>query len=329
MELASARLSRPRRRRLRITGEVSGGRRWFAHRPPPWSRRRVRALGEPGIAAGEASGEGGGEPRGEGCRARSPDDTHTTPRVRLADRLDREWAHLSHRREVVARARCWGVTTRPFASLDELVVLAGLTGPRATAAGARATVVGDDEADELLHRLVQRARSDWLAGRIVLQRILGGLLRIAGAEQRREPDVDALSLLVGEAWLAIARYRRPRPGHVAARLLNDARHGAFVGPRRRRRRRRGAHLAVERRRAALGARELAVRRAGRRAPSGARLRCSARRSWRWCAASSTTAPGRSPGSSPSRHERCATAATASPAPSATSSPDRRPISFQQ
>ena len=161
--------------------------------------------------------------------------TATTPRVPFAHRLDREWAHLSHRRAVVARARCWGLTDRPFASLDELVVLAGLTGSRAmAAAGAGATVVGDDEADELLHRLVLRARSDWLAGRIVLQRILGGLLRIAGAEQRRDPDVDALSLLVGEAWLAIARYRRPRAGQVAARLLNDARHGAFVGPRRRR-----------------------------------------------------------------------------------------------
>jgi hypothetical protein len=155
------------------------------------------------------------------------------PRVRLADRLDREWAHLSHRRPVVDRARGWGVTARPFSSLDELVVLAGLTGSRATTV-AQVTAVTEDEADELLHRLVQCAQYDWLAGRVVLQRILGGLLRIAGAEQRREPDVDALSLLVGEAWLAIARYRRPRAGHVAAGLLNDARHGAFVGPRRRR-----------------------------------------------------------------------------------------------
>ena len=164
---------------------------------------------------------------------------------RFAHRLDREWAHLSHRREVVDRARCWGLTTRPFASLDELVVLAGLTGSRAmAAAGAGATVVADDEADELLHRLVLRARSDWLAGRIVLQRILGGLLRIAGAEQRREPDVDALSLLVGEAWLAIARYRRPRAGQVG-------RPPAQRRPTRRLRRsapparcRRGAHVAV-------------------------------------------------------------------------------------
>ena len=80
--------------------------------------------------------------------------TSTAFRVRFADRLDREWAHLSHRREVVAHARAWGLTTRPFASLDELVVLTGLTGPRATAAaGAGATVIADDEADELLHRL--------------------------------------------------------------------------------------------------------------------------------------------------------------------------------
>ena len=271
VERASARLRRPWRRRLRITGEVSGGRRWFARRPPPWSGR-----GAPGSS----------EPRSRPVRrpvrvavslavrgvAHDRPMNSTAPRVRFADRLDREWTHLSHRREVVARARAWGLTTRPFASLDELVVLAGLTGPRATAAaGAGATVVADDEADELLHRLALCARSDWLAGRIVLQRILGGLLRIAGAEQRREPDVDALSLLVGEAWLAIARYRRPRAGQVAARLLNDARHGAFVGPRRRR----GVaevltspSRVAEPRVMSVG---LAVRRAGRRAPSRARL----------------------------------------------------------
>jgi hypothetical protein len=154
--------------------------------------------------------------------------------VPFARRIDRDWAHLTRRPELVRRARRWDVSAHPFTSLDELLVLAGLTGPRAR--GAAAAPADAEEADGVLHRLVLRSPDDWLAGRAVLQRILGGLLALAGAEQRRDPTIDALSLLVGEAWVAITRYSPTRPGRdVAARLLSDARHRAFTGPRRRRR----------------------------------------------------------------------------------------------
>ena len=50
-----------------------------------------------------------------------------TPRRSLSARLDREWAQLVRRPEVLARVRSWDLTDRPFASLDELLTLAGYT----------------------------------------------------------------------------------------------------------------------------------------------------------------------------------------------------------
>ena len=146
-----------------------------------------------------------------------------TPRRSLSARLDREWSRLARRAEVLARVRSWGLTDRPFASLDELLTLAGHhTAPTPAA-------------DELLARLVAVAADDPLAVRIVLQRLLPGLLAIVRQEQLRDPSVDAFDLIVGEAWIAITRYRvDARPTCVAARLVSDARHRAFTRHRRRR-----------------------------------------------------------------------------------------------
>jgi hypothetical protein len=143
----------------------------------------------------------------------------------LSARLDREWEQLRHRPAVLARARSWQVTPEPFASLDELLRLAGFrTAP-------------SDAADEVLRRLVAIAAVEPLAARIVLQRLLPGLLAIVRREQLRDRWFDAFDLLAAEAWLAIVSYRVDRrPTDVAARLLNDARHRAFTTPRRKRQR---------------------------------------------------------------------------------------------
>jgi hypothetical protein len=145
----------------------------------------------------------------------------------LSERLDREWRQLTRRPAVLDRARGWGLIDPgepPLASLDDLLARVGYWTP-ATA-----------EADALLLRLVGVAATDPLAARLVLQRILPGLLAVVRAEQRRCPDVDAFDLLIVEAWTAIVSYRTDtRRTHVAARLLNDARHRAFTNPRRRRR----------------------------------------------------------------------------------------------
>ena len=141
----------------------------------------------------------------------------------LSHRLDREWAHMALRPDVIAVVRSWGLTDRPFASLDDFLVL---TGHRAEPTRA---------ADGLLGRLVAVAASDPLATRIVLQRILPGLLAIVKVEQERNSSIDAFELLIGEAWLSIVAYRvDERPTDIAARILHDARHRAFTHGRRRR-----------------------------------------------------------------------------------------------
>jgi hypothetical protein len=118
------------------------------------------------------------------------------------------------------------VTAAPFASLDELLRLAGFKTDRSHGA------------DEVLRALVAvAAGGDVLAARVVLQRLLPGLLAIVRTEQLRDPWCDAFDLLAAEAWLAIVGYDvERRPSDVAARLLSDARHRAFTTPRRRLRR---------------------------------------------------------------------------------------------
>jgi len=130
---------------------------------------------------------------------------------------------MCRRPGVIAKVRAWDLTDEPFASLDEFL---HLTGYRAEPTS---------RSNELLGRLVTVAASDPMAARIVLQRILPGLLAIVKVEQDRNPSIDAFDLVVGEAWLAITRYRvAARPTHIAARILHDARHRAFTHARRRR-----------------------------------------------------------------------------------------------
>ncbi len=165
--------------------------------------------------------------------------THTPPsrppQRSLSERLDREWSQLRRRPAVLARVRSWALTEpgeAPLAGLDDLLDRTGYRGPGRPPTRWEGTA----GADALLGRLVGVAATEPLAARVVLQRILPGLLAVVRAEQRCRADVDAFEVLIGEAWVAIASYRtEARPTDVAARLLNDARHRAFSAPRRRRR----------------------------------------------------------------------------------------------
>ena len=136
--------------------------------------------------------------------------------------LDREWSLIRRRPRVVARARSWGVTAIPFDDLDELLALAGYR------------VEGTPAHNEVLLRLVELARTDDLASRVVLQRVLPGLL--ATVRRRHQPDHSGGTLeeLVGAAWLAIRSCRTERqPTHVAANIVRDASYRAFIAPARR------------------------------------------------------------------------------------------------
>ncbi len=146
-----------------------------------------------------------------------------TARDRLSRRLDLDWAALRRRPDVVAEVRRWSLTAGPLADLDELLAVTCYRRPPT------------DEHNETLRRLLARARTDDLAARIVLQRILPGLLAAVRRRSRRHGPSGLFEELVGCAWISIRRARVGEESeHVAATLISDAVHRAFVAPGRRR-----------------------------------------------------------------------------------------------
>jgi len=139
-------------------------------------------------------------------------------------RLDAEWRRLRRDEQTLAAVHRWKIRHdehTPLRSLDQLLTECGRRRP------------DDAWRNALLGRLVERAHSDRLAARIVLQRLVPGLLSIAKVEQQRDHS-NAFEQLLAEAYLSIRRYDvAARPDCIAARLLNDARHRAFTAPRRR------------------------------------------------------------------------------------------------
>jgi DNA-directed RNA polymerase specialized sigma24 family protein len=152
----------------------------------------------------------------------APPDQNRTDAT-LAPRLRREWQWLHRRSDLVAAARGWRVTPCHFDDLEELLALAGYQ------------CAATPERDEVLRRLVERAVDDELAARIVLQRILPGLLAVASRRGRSRRGADLFEELLGAAWITIRTYDiRRRPACLAAALICGAEHRAFRGPSRRR-----------------------------------------------------------------------------------------------
>lgn len=147
----------------------------------------------------------------------------------LSGALDREWQHLRRRPEALAAATGWAILPVPLSDLQDLLVAVGY---RTTGGAGPDRVVQN----ERLHRLLHRARSDDLAARIVLQRLVPGL--VVDLARRGDHDRRATGRfdeLIGSAWISV------RIAHVAAgspcvagRLMDDAWYRAFKAPRRRR-----------------------------------------------------------------------------------------------
>lgn len=135
-------------------------------------------------------------------------------------RLDHEWNRINHRPALLHRAGAWKVTAGPPSALDEVV----------DAIGRRSATSPD--ADRRLRRLVASARTDDLAGRVVIERLKPGLLSIG----RRYPDrPDAFEELLAVAWISIRTFNpERRPANTAVALLSDAEWGAFRRDQRRR-----------------------------------------------------------------------------------------------
>jgi hypothetical protein len=134
----------------------------------------------------------------------------------LAGQLNREWAQLVAAPTSSAAPGRWASTCPALIGVrtldDVLALIAGADGP------AR---------DAVLLALVGRAQSgDALAGRTVLQTMLGKAVRVAGTVAGRD-DVrgdreEALNRAVAALWQAIATYPvARRPARVAANLALD------------------------------------------------------------------------------------------------------------
>ncbi len=150
----------------------------------------------------------------------------------LAGSLTREWQHIAHRPRHIARAHTWQIAHVEFEDLDELLVKAGYR--------ARPTIAAGD-ANAVLAAIVVAARHDPLAGRVVLQRILPGLLAASrrwrhGCAAAGVTPSERLGELVGAAWTVIASYPTSRrPHNIAANVLSDTVYRSFVAPSRRKR----------------------------------------------------------------------------------------------
>ena len=143
----------------------------------------------------------------------------------VVGRLQTEWEQLSTSRSAIDAARAWPRPVQHFDTLDDLLRAAGLG---RTAAG--------DADDDLLGALVSVAADDVLAARVVLQRLLPGIVAIG---RRRAAGLDRTALiddLLATAWTVIRTFpvdRRPR--FVAVNLLRDVEYRGYRQPLRRRR----------------------------------------------------------------------------------------------
>lgn len=137
-------------------------------------------------------------------------------------RIDLEWEHLRTHRASLARARTW-MLLPDDQRLDDLERLIDATHRDAGV-----------NAETVLARLVALARTDELAARVVVQRLLPGLVARSARFWFLCDGVDPIDVALPWLWISIHRFDvERRGGHVAASLLSDAIHLAFKKPSRR------------------------------------------------------------------------------------------------
>lgn len=146
----------------------------------------------------------------------------TSPPVvdrRLSAQLNRDWERLTRHRTAAAAARRWDLPVATGEGSDDL--LGAILDATRRPTGA---------AEDLLRRLVETAHHDDLAARIVLQRILPGLLTSA----QRSRAADRFDDLIGSAWVVIRTFDMARrPSCLAAALIRSAEHHAYKAAARR------------------------------------------------------------------------------------------------
>ena len=137
-----------------------------------------------------------------------------TNRTNTGGRLALEWARLRTNHRQIAHAASWQLVDEPLTSLDQLLEAVGFDQPFGQATEIR------------FRRLVDIATDDDLAARIVIQRLMPGLLAVV--RRRRGASAYVLDELMGAAWIAVRTYNpRRSPRSIAASLISDADYLAF------------------------------------------------------------------------------------------------------
>ncbi len=137
-----------------------------------------------------------------------------TSRTNTGGRLALEWTRLRTDPAHLADAASWRLVDEPLTSLDQLLAAVGFDQPFGQATEIR------------FRRLVDIAASNDLAARIVIQRLMPGLLSVV--RRRRGASAHVLDELMGAAWIAVRTYNPKRsPRSIAASLISDADYLAF------------------------------------------------------------------------------------------------------
>jgi DNA-directed RNA polymerase specialized sigma24 family protein len=142
---------------------------------------------------------------------------HTGPR------LAREWNRLRTRPDALLRAAGWGLIEGPVTDLDQVLTAVGFETSRTP------------DVEQGLRRLVVIAGSDELAARVLVQRLLPGLLAVVRRRRRGGYGDTVFDELLATLWISIRTYNPNRnPTCIAAALISDADYRAFRSARRRR-----------------------------------------------------------------------------------------------
>jgi len=145
-------------------------------------------------------------------------------RCRFRTRWSIEWNRLRLRPEVLSHATGWRLTDEPLDDLDQVLHMIGY---------GRTTT---EPTEQALHALLVIAADDQLAARVVVQRLLPGLLAIVARRGRFGSTENALEELVGVAWIVIRTFNpERRPSCLAAALISDVYEQTFRSHRRRQR----------------------------------------------------------------------------------------------
>lgn len=160
--------------------------------------------------------------RGPSAIAGDSDHDAPSPTSRLSARWNAEWAQLCRSRRVAGRLRLALAGTISFDTLDDLLDQCG-----------RDRNMPMADADRVLATIVALAATNDDAARVVVQRVLPGIVNIALRRGRQHPgDRQALfDELMGALWVLVRTFPlERRPTKIAVNLIRDAEYMTCVRP---------------------------------------------------------------------------------------------------